>query len=97
MTRTVFCRKYQQEMEGLERPPYPGPVGQMVYEQVSRQAWQEWTDHQTMLINEKHLNMMDAASRTYLQQEMEKFLSGEAYDKAEGYVPPSASAVQSSE
>ncbi|HBO92788.1 MAG TPA: oxidative damage protection protein, partial [Gammaproteobacteria bacterium] len=50
MSRTVFCRKYQQEMEGLERAPYPGPKGQDIYEHVSKQAWQEWLKHQTMLI-----------------------------------------------
>jgi Fe-S cluster biosynthesis and repair protein YggX len=88
MTRTVFCRKYKQELEGLERAPYPGELGQQIYDTVSKKAWQEWTNHQTMLINEKHLNLMDPESRKYLQQEMEKFLSGEEYDKAEGYVPP---------
>ena len=88
MTRTVFCRKYKQELEGLERAPYPGELGQNIFENVSKQAWQEWTDHQTMLINEKHLSMMDPESRKYLQQEMEKFLSGEEYDKADGYVAP---------
>ncbi len=88
MTRTVFCRKYKQELEGLERAPYPGELGQNIFDNVSKQAWQEWTAHQTMLINEKHLNLMDPESRKYLQQEMEKFLSGEEYDKADGYVPP---------
>ncbi|SEG83952.1 oxidative damage protection protein [Marinobacterium lutimaris] len=91
MSRTVICRKYKKEMEGLERPPYPGPVGQDIFDNVSKQAWQEWTDHQTMLINEKHLSLMDPNSRKYLQEEMKKFLSGEEYDKAEGYVPPSES------
>lgn len=88
MTRTVFCRKYKQELEGLERAPYPGELGQQIYDNVSKKAWMEWTQHQTMLINEKHLNLMDPESRKYLQQEMEKFLSGEDYDQAEGYVPP---------
>ncbi|WP_432697095.1 oxidative damage protection protein [Marinobacterium sp. YM272] len=91
MSRTVICRKYKKEMEGLERPPYPGALGQDIYDNVSKQAWQEWTDHQTMLINEKHLSLMDPNSRKYLQEEMKKFLSGEEYDKAEGYVPPSES------
>ena len=88
MSRSVFCRKYQQELEGLEKPPYPGPLGQKIYETISKQAWQEWTDHQTMLINEKHLNMMDPASRKFLQEQMEKFFAGEEFEQAEGYVPP---------
>jgi len=91
MARTVFCRKYQQELEGLERPPLPGPKGQDLYENISRRAWQEWMAHQTMLINEKHLNLMDMGARTYLNEQMQRFLSGEDYDRAEGYVPPSES------
>jgi Fe-S cluster biosynthesis and repair protein YggX len=88
MARTVFCRKYQTEMEGLDQPPYPGSKGQEIFDSVSRQAWQEWQSHQTMLINEKQLNMMDADSRKFLQAEMDKFLAGEAFEQAEGYVPP---------
>lgn len=89
MSRTVFCKKYKEELEGLERAPYPGPLGQDIFDNVSKKAWEEWTDHQTMLINEKHLSMMDPASRKFLQEEMQKFLSGEDYAQAEGYVPPS--------
>lgn len=88
MTRTVFCRKYKKEMEGLDAPPYPGARGEDLYNNISRQAWQDWLQHQTMLINEKHLNMMDMTARTYLKEQMEKFFSGEEYDQAEGYVPP---------
>lgn len=89
MTRTVFCQKYQETLEGLDKPPYPGLLGQKIYDSVSKKAWQEWTDHQTMLINEKHLNMMDPASRKFLQEQMQKFLSNESFEQAEGYVPPS--------
>ena len=89
MSRTVFCKKFKEELEGLERAPYPGPIGQDIFNNVSKKAWQEWTDHQTMLINEKHLSLMDPASRKFLQEEMQKFLSGEEYAQAEGYVPPS--------
>ncbi|SDK62822.1 oxidative damage protection protein [Microbulbifer yueqingensis] len=88
MSRTVFCRKYQQELEGLDAPPMPGPKGQDIYENVSKKAWQEWMAHQTMLINEKRLNMMEPSTRTYLAEQRDKFLSGESYDAAEGYVPP---------
>ena len=90
MSRTVFCRKYQREMEGLEKAPFPGPKGQEVFANISKQAWQEWVAHQTMLINEKKLNMMDMTARTYLAEQRERFLSGDAFDLAEGYVPPSA-------
>jgi Fe-S cluster biosynthesis and repair protein YggX len=89
MSRTVLCRKYKEELEGLDRAPYPGPKGLDIYENVSKKAWQEWTDHQTMIINEKHLSMMDPSTREFLQSEMEKFMTGGDYEKAEGYVAPS--------
>ena len=88
MVRTVFCKKYQQELEGLDAPPYPGPKGQDIFDKVSKKAWQEWMSHQTMLINEKRLNMMDLTARTYLSEQMKKFLSGDEYDQADGYVAP---------
>lgn len=88
MARTVFCKKYQREMEGLATPPYPGPKGQEIFEQVSKQAWQEWQAHQTLLINERRLSLMDPATRKFLQAEMDKFFAGEAVAQAEGYVPP---------
>ncbi|MBP9956535.1 oxidative damage protection protein [Geopseudomonas guangdongensis] len=90
MTRMVMCRKYNQQLPGLERPPYPGPKGEDIFNNVSRQAWEEWQKHQTMLINERRLNMMDGEDRKFIQAEMDKFLAGEEYAQAEGYVPPSA-------
>ncbi|MGG5290557.1 oxidative damage protection protein [Pseudomonas shirazensis] len=89
MTRTVKCRKYHQELPGLERPPYPGAKGQDIFDNISQQAWADWLKHQTLLINEKRLNMMNAEDRKFLQVEMDKYFSGEDYAKAEGYVPPS--------
>ncbi len=89
MARLVFCRKYKKELEGVDQPPYPGAKGQDIFNNVSKKAWQEWMAHQTMLINEKRLNMMDMGTRVYLNEQMIKFLSGDEYDKADGYVPPS--------
>ena len=90
MTRTVFCKKYQQEMEGLDRAPYPGAKGQEIFDGISKKAWMEWQAHQTLLINERALNMTDPTARKFLLEEMEKFMSGEDYAKADGYVPPSS-------
>ena len=87
MSRTVFCRKYQKDMDGLEKPPYPGPKGQDLYDNVSKQAWQEWLHEQTMLINEKHLNVMDPQAKTFLDEQRDRFLNNESYEKAEGYTP----------
>jgi len=89
MTRMVQCAKLGREAEGLERPTYPGALGERIFNEVSKEAWQQWLKHQTMLINERRLNMMNAEDRKFLQTEMDKFLSGEEYAQAEGYVPPS--------
>jgi len=90
MSRTVNCRKYNETLPGLARPPYPGAKGEDIFNNVSQKAWDEWQKHQTMLINERRLNMMNAEDRKFLQVEMDKFLSGQEYAQAEGYVPPSA-------
>jgi len=90
MSRTVLCRKYQKQLPGLPVPPMPGPQGIDLYENVSAEAWKEWQAQQTMLINEKHLNMMDPEARKFLKEQMEKFLSNEDFEQAEGYVPPSS-------
>src|SRR5690625_2042231 len=86
MSRMVFCRKFQQELEGLARPPFPGPKGQDIYDKRSIKALDQWLDHRTMLINEKHPYMTDMGARTYLSEQMTRFCSGEEYDQAEGYV-----------
>ncbi len=89
MSRTINCVVLGKEADGLDYLPYPGDLGQRIYDSVSKEAWQRWLGHQTMLINEKHLSLVDAEARKYLQGEMDKYFSGEDYDKAEGYVPPS--------
>ena len=89
MTRMVTCRRYKEALEGLDRPPLPGTKGRDIFDHVSKKAWLEWQSHQTMLINEKHLSLIHADARQYLMGEMDKFLSGEAFDQVEGYVPPS--------
>lgn len=90
MARTVQCVKLGREAEGLDRPPYPGPLGQRIFEQVSKEAWQAWIRHQTMLVNENRLNLADATARKYLAKQMENYFFGEGAEMPSGYVPPSA-------
>ena len=85
--RTVLCRKYQEELEGLEAPPLPGPAGERIYEQVSKKAWLEWQALQTTLINEKHLDLRDAQARRYLTEQRERFFDNQPVDHAEGFIP----------
>jgi len=88
VSRTVNCIKLGQEAEGLDRPPYPGELGQRLYEQVSKPAWAEWLKHQTMLINENRLSPIDPKARKFLEEQMERYFFGEGAEVPEGYVPP---------
>ena len=88
MARMVKCIKLGHEAEGLDRPTYPGDLGKRIYENVSKEAWQGWIKHQTMLINENRLNLADARARKYLEEQMEKHFFGGGADVASGYVPP---------
>lgn len=86
MSHLVHCAKLNKELEGLAQPPLPGELGKRIYDSISREAWQLWLGHQTMLINEYRLSMIEPKSRTFLLQEMEKFLFGEGSEKPPGYV-----------
>jgi len=77
------------ESEGLDRVPYPGELGQRIYENVSKEAWQKWLGHQTMLINEYRLVPFEAKARKFLVGEMEKFFFGAGSKAPEGFVDPS--------
>ncbi len=92
MSRTVHCVKLNTEAEGLDYPPYPGALGQRIFEQVSKQAWQQWLAHQTMLINENRISPMDPDARKFLETEMEKYLFGGGSERPAGYVAPDADA-----
>jgi Fe-S cluster biosynthesis and repair protein YggX len=86
--RTVYCSYLKKEGEGLARPPLPGPLGQKIYDNISKEAWRRWLDHQTMLINENRLSPIDPDHRKYLEEQAEAFLFGGKVDQAQGYVPP---------
>ena len=88
MSRTVLCRKYKEELEGLDAPPLPGAKGQQIFDTVSKKAWLEWQTTQTMLINEKNLSLIEPEARKYLSEQMERFLDNQPIDHAEGYVAP---------
>ncbi len=88
MTRTVHCIKLGREAEGLDRPPYPGELGKRIYEQVSKEAWQAWLRHQTMLINENRLSPIDPRARQFLETQMEQYFFGEGAALPPDYRPP---------
>ena len=87
MPKKVICRKYKEELDGMDKPPFPGTKGEDLFNNVSQRAWDEWLEHQKMLINEGQLNLADRESRNWLNEQMEIFLSGEVYAKPSGYRP----------
>ena len=91
MAKMVNCVLLGKEAEGLPRPPYPGELGQRIFENVSREAWQRWLGHQTMLINENRLTPFQPKARKFLETEMEKFFFGGGSEAPEGYVAPKPS------
>jgi Fe-S cluster biosynthesis and repair protein YggX len=90
MTRTVHCVLLKREAPGLERIPYPGPLGQRVYESVSQEAWAGWVRHQTMLINEYRLTPVDPKARKFLEGEMEKYFFGTGSEKPKEFQAPTS-------
>ncbi|MBL8325776.1 MAG: oxidative damage protection protein [Rubrivivax sp.] len=90
MARMVNCIHLKKEAEGLSFAPYPGELGKRIYDNVSKEAFEMWKRHQTMLVNENRLNLADARARQYLARQMEQFFFGEGAEKPAGYVPPGA-------
>ena len=88
MARMVHCVKLGREAEGLDFPPIPGPLGQRVFANVSKEAWQQWVRLQTMIINENRLNLMEPQARKYLSEQMERHFFGEGADQISGFTPP---------
>ena len=82
MTQHIFCSKLKQDLAPMEAPPFPGPLGDKIFNHISQTAWNQWLQHQTMLINEYRLALIDPKARAFLQEEMEKYFFGE------GSAPP---------
>ena len=90
MTRMVNCIKLGREAEGLDLPPMPGELGKQLYNTVSKEAWETWLKHQTMIINENRLNLADQRARQYLSQQLNNYFFGAGADMPAGFVPPQA-------
>jgi Fe-S cluster biosynthesis and repair protein YggX len=88
MTRTVQCVVLKSEAPGLERLPYPGPLGQRIFDSVSREGWARWVKHQVMLINEYRLSPVEPKARKFLEAEMEKFFFGAGSERPAEFKPP---------
>lgn len=87
MTRVVHCCKLKRDAEGMLKAPFPGALGERIFNEVSKEAWNMWLSHQTMLINEYRLNLLEPKSREFLKEEMQKYFFGEGSEKPAGYTP----------
>lgn len=85
MNKTVFCKKFQKDLPAMTTPPMPGPKGKNLMETISQEAWESWKSHQTTLINEKHLDLSQADTRSWLLEQMEKFFNNEEVEQASGF------------
>jgi len=87
MSRTIQCSKLEKQAEGMDFSPYPGDLGQRIFENISKEAWLMWMNHQTMLINEYRLTPIEPEARKFLVTEMEKFFFGEGSAAPKEFVP----------
>lgn len=87
MSRMVQCVKLGKEAEGLDKAPYTGDLGQKIFENISKEAWQMWLRQQTMIINEYRLSPVDPRARKMIETEMEKFFFGEGSELPQGFKP----------
>jgi Fe-S cluster biosynthesis and repair protein YggX len=90
VSRVVQCVLLKREAPGLDRAPYPGELGQRIYENVSKEAWSRWITHQTMLLNEYRLTPVEPKARKFLEAEMEKFFFGAGSKTPEGFRAPTS-------
>ncbi len=87
MARMVNCVKLSKEAEGLDMLTYPGERGQRIFNEISKEAWQSWVNHQTMLLNEYRLSPINPKDRKFLEEEMDKFLFGDGPSSVDNFVP----------
>ena len=97
MVRMVNCAKLGRELPGLERQPFPGPLGERIFENVSAEGYALWQPHMTIMINHYGLNPADPETRKMLRKEMEDFFFGENAQMPEGWVPPDAAPTKGGE
>ena len=88
--RKVMCVKFQREMPGLDEAPFDNPLGERIFENVSKEAWKMWIEQMKMIMNEYRLNPLDPQSQKIMEEQLEQFFFGEGAKLPEGYVPPRA-------
>lgn len=88
--RTVQCVKFGKELPGLPEPPWPGELGQRIYQNVSADAWELWKEHMKMVLNEFRLQPWQPEAKDIIEQQMENFFFGEGAQLPPDFIPPKA-------
>ena len=83
----IFCKKFQEELDAMMLPPLPGEKGEELMQNYSQAAWNEWIKLQTMLINERRLDLSEIENRKWLNEQMMLFLENKDYKKPDGFIP----------
>ena len=87
VARTVQCVKFGKKMEGLEKPPLKGPLGQRIFDNVSKEAWRLWLEHSKMIVNEYRIDLLSATGQKLWMDELEKYFFGEGSQLPADYTP----------
>ena len=87
MSRLVHCIKLGHEAEGLDKPPFKGPFGQKIFENISKEAWRAWIEHSKMLVNEYRLDLTSEQGQKIWMAECEKYFWGEGSSAPPDFVP----------
>ena len=87
MGRTVMCAKLGRELPGLDAPPWPGPLGQRIYDSISQEAWEMWEERMKMILNEYRLLPFQKEAQTLVAKHMEEFFFGTDSATPPGFVP----------
>ena len=100
--RIVNCAKLNKELPGIDEESEAGEQGlkmalliggrelaDRIKENISAEAWQMWTDHMLMVLNEYRLDPTSDQANAVLKTHMEQFLFGEGTNaNIDNYVPP---------
>ena len=75
--RTVHCKVLKRVAEGLPKSPYPGELGERIYNNISKEAWGDWLQRLVLIINENRLSTADPKHVKLIEQHMLGFLFDE--------------------
>lgn len=86
-THRVQCARFKRELPGLKRQPYPGPLGERLYQEISALAWNDWVEHAKMVLNEYRMSSTDPTALGFMMEQCETYFFGDGLSAPEGFIP----------